>query len=67
MQKSVSEIFVNTFGFEAKEKQLEATTAVMKGGPKTNTVFVALPTGYGKSMCYLAPPLLLDKVYRPIQ
>ena len=58
--KTVSEIFYDLFKFEAKERQLEAIITAIKN--KNSTVFVALPTGFGKSMCYLALPGILDKV-----
>ena len=40
-----------------KRQQIEAIVALMNGN-----VFCVLPTGYGKSLLYCLPPLLLDKV-----
>ena len=39
-----------------KEKQVEAITALMR----ERDVFVCLPTGYGKSLCYALLPLAFD-------
>ena len=39
-----------------KEEQRSSMRAVYKG----SDVFVWLPTGYGKSLCYQAPPFLMD-------
>ncbi len=41
-----------------KEKQHELISHYLSG----NDVVGLLPTGYGKSMCYLIPPLVTDKV-----
>ena len=43
------------FEFDIKEKQEEAVTSVIAG----KDTFVSLPTGFGKSLCYILPPLLL--------
>jgi len=40
-----------------KEKQIEVIDELLSG----NDVIGLLPTGYGKSMCYLLPPLLVKK------
>ena len=48
---------VTRLGFtEAKEKQKEAVIAFVNG----KDVFVSLPTGYGKSLCYTCLPFLFD-------
>jgi ATP-dependent DNA helicase RecQ len=41
-----------------KDKQIEAIDGLMNG----NDVIGLLPTGYGKSMCYLIPPLISKMV-----
>jgi superfamily II DNA helicase RecQ len=41
-----------------KPKQYEAINSLLLG----NDVIGLLPTGYGKSMCYLIPPLVTRKV-----
>ena len=41
-----------------KEKQLEAVKTFVEG----KDTFVALPTGYGKSIIYAILPLVFDKI-----
>jgi superfamily II DNA helicase RecQ len=41
-----------------KDKQIEVIDELLSG----NDVIGLLPTGYGKSMCYILPPLLTRKV-----
>lgn len=43
---------------ELKDKQIEVIENYMKG----KDVVGLLPTGYGKSMCYLLPPLMTNRV-----
>ena len=43
---------------ELKEKQKEAVMAFVQG----HDTFVALPTGYGKSIIYAILPLVFDKL-----
>lgn len=58
LHKAIEES-VAVLGLESlKEHQMEAVTAFMSG----SDVFVALPTGYGKSIIYAILPLLFDKV-----
>ena len=58
LDKAIEES-VAVLGLESlKEHQMEAVTAFMSG----SDVFVALPTGYGKSIIYAILPLLFDKV-----
>ena len=40
-----------------KEEQKQAVKAFVKG----KDVFISLPTGYGKSLCYALLPLIFDK------
>jgi RecQ family ATP-dependent DNA helicase len=41
-----------------KEKQIQVINEILSG----NDVIGLLPTGYGKSMCYILPPLLTKKI-----
>ena len=43
---------------ELKDKQYDAINELLSG----NDVIALLPTGYGKSMCYLIPPLVTKKI-----
>ena len=47
------------FGFSPKEEQLVAISHFVTG----KDVFVALPTGYGKTVCYAALPGIFDKIH----
>ena len=42
---------------ELKDKQVDVINEILKG----NDVIGLLPTGYGKSMCYIIPPLITKK------
>ena len=46
------------FQFKIKDKQLQVISSVLK----QQDTFAVLPTGYGNSICYVLPPLILDKV-----
>ena len=63
MELTPSMVFYDLFNFEIKDKQLEVLNHVIEN--KVSSVFVSLPTGFGKSMCYVAPPVILDKVRLP--
>ena len=52
--------FFYLFNFEIKDKQLDVINHVIEN--KVFSVFVSLPTGFGKSRCYVVPPVILDKV-----
>ena len=55
MEETVKEL-----GFQQlKPKQLEAVEAYVMGG---KDLFVALPTGYGKSVIYAVLPFLYNKM-----
>ncbi|WAR25125.1 WRN-like protein [Mya arenaria] len=45
--------------FDLKEHQIDTITALLD----KNDVSCVLPTGYGKSLCYVLPPLLLDEAH----
>ena len=45
------------YNFKVSEHQLQAIETVMKG----KDTLVTLPTGYGKSLCYIIPPLLYKR------
>ena len=50
---------MNAIGLtELKEKQKEAVMTFIQG----HDTFVALPTGYGKSIIYAILPLVFDKL-----
>ena len=46
------------FNFELKDEQVEVVESILRGN---HTVGV-FPTGFGKSVCYLLPPLILDEI-----
>ncbi len=53
-----SKILKKYFGYsELKEKQYSVINELLTG----NDVIGLLPTGYGKSMCYILPPLVTKK------
>ena len=54
IDSAVSKVALETF--EAEER--EAIAAFVSG----NDVFVSLPTGYGKSFCYVLLPLVFDEL-----
>ena len=47
-------------GVSLKEEQLSSIKAAYEG----KDVFVCLPTGYGKSLCYQTLPFVMDHKYR---
>ncbi|XP_062593621.1 probable ATP-dependent DNA helicase RecQ [Saccostrea cucullata] len=67
-EKDIVETFnslkqVYKFQFTLKDEQMSVLLGTMN---KRNT-FALLPTGYGKSMCFTLPPLLLDELDWTIQ
>ena len=54
IDSAVSKVALETFEAEARE----AIAAFVSG----NDVFVSLPTGYGKSFCYVLLPLVFDEL-----
>ena len=46
------------FDLNLKKKQVDVINNILLG----RNTFAVLPTGFGKSMCYMLPPLLLDEV-----
>jgi ATP-dependent DNA helicase RecQ len=53
-----ADILDKYWGYDLKDKQIEVLDNFMGG----KDVVGLLPTGYGKSMCYLIPPLITGKV-----
>ena len=49
---------MHSFDFDLKDKQVHVLTSTLN----SRNVFAVLPTGYGKSMCFILPPLLWDEV-----
>lgn len=57
--KSVVSVVVRSLGYDAvKPEQERALLSFLRG----HDVFVSLPTGYGKSLCYAALPAAFDAV-----
>ena len=49
-----------TLGYqELKQEQMAAVASFVEG----NDVFITLPTGYGKSLCYYLLPSIFDTLY----
>lgn len=48
----------SSLGYQLKEKQEESIMEFVKG----RDVFVSLPTGYGKSLCYILLPSIFDQL-----
>ena len=46
------------FDYKIKPKQSDVISSLLK----KNDTFAVLATGYGKSICYVLPPLIMDKV-----
>lgn len=46
------------FHFVIKDKQIEIVDTIFNG----QDIFTVLPTGYGKTACYMLPPLLFDQL-----
>ncbi len=45
-------------GYLVKSEQLEVITGILR-----RDVFVVLPTGFGKSLCFQCLPLLYDRLF----
>ncbi len=45
-------------GYSVKSEQLEVITGILR-----RDVFVVLPTGFGKSLCFQCLPLLYDRIF----
>lgn len=59
IEKIFEEIKIkHNFNFDLKQEQKKIIDLVLNG----QSVSGVLPTGYGKSMCYILPPLLLNQV-----
>ena len=57
-QKKLNKILMKYWGYDSlKSKQIDIISNFING----KDVIGLLPTGYGKSMCYLIPPLLTKK------
>ena len=57
--RKINKVVKKHWGFDTlKDKQMEIVTNYIK----KKDVIGLLPTGYGKSMCYLVPPLVKKKV-----
>ena len=67
--KDICDLFVKLksrsdyhFNFSSlKDEQAEIILDIIN----ETSVFAVLPTGYGKSMCYVLPPLMCDEVCIP--
>jgi len=55
MQDHLAEIS-KRFNFDLKQEQLDIIQALCKG----RDVNAVLPTGFGKSICFVVPPLIAD-------
>ena len=51
-------LWEHLYDFQINDKQYDVVQSILNG---EDTVGI-LPTGYGKSLCYFIPPLILDKV-----
>ncbi len=60
MKKVVIEEVAKSRGFVLKEKQKKVVLNFVNG----NDVFVSLPTGYGKSLCYLLLPMIYNAIHK---
>ena len=62
----VSEIYEQhlkpTFKYSLHPEQLELVTNALNHPVQGTHSLGILPTGYGKSVCYVLPPLILDQV-----
>ena len=59
MELEINSIVQKHWGYDSlKDKQMDIVKNFIKG----KDVIGLLPTGFGKSMCYLIPPLVTNKV-----
>ena len=59
MMAAVIERAVQQLGYaNVKSEQLKVVTGIVEG----RDVFVVLPTGYGKSLCYACLPIVFDQL-----
>ncbi|XP_062589152.1 probable ATP-dependent DNA helicase RecQ [Saccostrea cucullata] len=67
--RNVTEIFNNEikeqfhFNFELKDEQVRVVDSI----PQHNHTVGVFPTGFGKSICYLLPPLIFDRLDNKVQ
>ena len=50
MDVFIRDVVKSKLGYIIKEEQVVAVKAILEG----KDIFVVLPTGYGKSLCYMA-------------
>ena len=56
VEDAVEEVVEERLGYKLKKEQRDVIVSYIKG----NDVFAILPTGFGKSLCYQALPLIFD-------
>ena len=59
MEEKIARNSANALGYWLKDYQLATITSFLKG----EDVLAVLPTGYGKSLCFLSLPDALDALY----
>ena len=59
--ENACEIVASSLGYSSpREHQIRVMSSFVRG----NDVFGVLPTGYGKSLCYVVLPVVADMLYR---